>query len=397
LRGSVELLARDEIAAPLAPTDGRLPPAAPPRRATVAAMADPGALSLAALNGDLEAVRALLAAGASPEGVDGLGRTALENACLRGEHAIAQVLVAAGAALDRGEEVPLLLALRWNRAELVAFLRRHGARLDARDRFGRTPLHAAVSSTLGVIEDLVAAGAALEARDNAGYTPLMLAAGSGRAAAVAELLRLGASARAADRFHREPVHDAAVKGDVDVLAALRPVADLTARIRGNGWSPMHLAALNARTNVIEALLGWGVPPEEAGDALSPAFLARSRGHHDAVAPLVAAGARTDGFPDADLIRATDPEVGDLELARAALAAGASPSVVDPLSHTPALHGAVSSGVVELVRILVAAGADPNVTLADGETCIEALEVAGHPPEAEAAMRALLARASAGGT
>ena len=58
-------------------------------------------------------------------------------------------------------------------AELIEILIRNGAKLDAKDHQGQTPIHLAalMMRSLG-IEILVRYGASLKIRDNYGFTPL---------------------------------------------------------------------------------------------------------------------------------------------------------------------------------------------------------------------------------
>ena len=82
------------------------------------------------------------------------------------------------------------------RAELKA-----GARVNAKNMDGMTPLMAAVSSNtdVAVIKSLLSAGADLESRTENGWTPLMLAVRDNKNLDVtAALLEAGANAKAKD-------------------------------------------------------------------------------------------------------------------------------------------------------------------------------------------------------
>ncbi|MDE1152979.1 MAG: ankyrin repeat domain-containing protein [Micavibrio sp.] len=100
-------------------------------------------------------MKLLLDAGANPNGTDMDGKTALHRIAYesRGHNA------------DR------------NHADFLIY---RGARLDARDSTGATPLHAAVTKCLQanhmeLVNYLLAKGADITARDNAGRTPLDIA------------------------------------------------------------------------------------------------------------------------------------------------------------------------------------------------------------------------------
>jgi hypothetical protein len=120
-----------------------------------------------------EAVRALLAAGAAPDGKDDLGWTALHLASAGGRTAVAALLLDRGAdpnARANFDLTPLHWASLSGHAEVVGLLTRRGARTDSRSVYGMTPLHLAANEK--VVEVLAAAGADVNALDARGQTPL---------------------------------------------------------------------------------------------------------------------------------------------------------------------------------------------------------------------------------
>lgn len=94
-----------------------------------------------------------------------------------------------------------------------------GARLDARDRAGRSPLHGARDAD--TVRLFVRLGADIDARDTDGRTPLLLRASTpGSLAAVSALLQAGANAHLVDRGQQSALQLARASGSADVVAYL---------------------------------------------------------------------------------------------------------------------------------------------------------------------------------
>lgn len=138
------------------------------------------------------------------------------------------------------------------------------------DGDGRTPLHWAASSSMGVdvVRALCATGAQVDARDagGSGWTPLMIAASAGRAEIVRALLYQGADATAANARGQTALHYAASKGHLDVARALLEGgpggADVNARDKAK-QCPLHRAAATGQDAMIRLLLKPPAPTSGA--------------------------------------------------------------------------------------------------------------------------------------
>lgn len=123
------------------------------------------ALMDAVLSDDLAEVQACLTRGADANGVGRQGRTGLHVAATFGNHAIARLLIAAGAdvdARDDGRWTPLHFAARAQDVALAEVLVAAGAHVDAQNEHGNTPLFCAVSTSQGeggMIQFLLGRGA----------------------------------------------------------------------------------------------------------------------------------------------------------------------------------------------------------------------------------------------
>jgi|TARA_B100000929_G_scaffold198586_1_gene157660 ankyrin repeat protein len=131
----------------------------------------------AARLGDGQRVAACLAAGIAVNQRDATGATALHWAALGGQDHIVKLLIDTEADVNVAESgsgmSPLHGVARWNRLTTAKLLLANGAKVDVRDRFGRTPLFdAMVKNRFEMIDLLLGSSVDLSARNNEGQTPL---------------------------------------------------------------------------------------------------------------------------------------------------------------------------------------------------------------------------------
>lgn len=154
----------------------------------------PTALMAAAFAGQVEAVEALLAAGADPSVVNPERRTAVVLAADQGRAGCVEALAKAGADVDQPgifRQTALHLAAWQSHVQVVDVLVRFGASLEARDMTGATPLALAASEDVpDVIVRLLEAGADPHTVTDEGFTPAQIAEAEGLSE-VAALLRSG--------------------------------------------------------------------------------------------------------------------------------------------------------------------------------------------------------------
>ena len=134
----------------------------------------------------------LLNEGASTEEQDQFGSTPLILASASGNTKIASLLLDRGAniqAIGMDGGTPLHNA---KNREMTWTLLAHGAALETRDDFGRTPLHWATSAS-GCVDMLLDWGAEIEAEDDEGYTPLWHAIDGEKHESAVTLILRGAS------------------------------------------------------------------------------------------------------------------------------------------------------------------------------------------------------------
>ena len=335
--------------------------------AVLAAQAPPRALVAdAASKGDLNAVRTLLKQGADVNTPRGDGMTALHFAADRGDVAMTEMLVYAGAnvaAVTRiGHYTPLHLASRAGNAAVAQALVKAGADVSARTTTsGVTPLHlAALSGNREVVTLLLDKGGDANAKESEwGQTPLMFAAAENRAEAIRVLL-----ARGADATIKTKTIDIAHQSALDRAAADRQKKVLEASVaKGQQPTPSQVqAAIEASRELFAS--GKIPPPEEA-----PAGGRGGRGGRGGADPDAATAANSFNPEEINppvsnkggmtaLLHAA--RQGHLEAVRALLDGGAPIDQAGSGDSTSPLLMSIINGEFDLAMYLIERGADPNL-------------------------------------
>lgn len=207
-----------------------------------------------------------------------------------------------------------------------------------------------------------------------------------------------AAARAADYFACDATFtrlgEAAAAGDVLCVAALIHDGADVDLVDDHGRTPLFVAALNQRVEVIEQLLAAGavadphagailgfeadvlralaVEPEVAKkqvDRWSIFELACRFGSIGVVKALLANGANPNRAGPRLTPMHLAAEGGQEEVLRLLLAAGGSPAGSQNACGFTPMHYAARSNAVGAVRLLLNAGADPNAKTSDGQTAL----------------------------
>ncbi|XP_039257822.2 E3 ubiquitin-protein ligase MIB1-like [Styela clava] len=238
------------------------------------------------------------------------GHTALQAACLNGQ------------------------------ADVVECLIRHDADLEIEDKDGdRAIHHVALVDEAGVIELLSNEGCDLNARNKRRQTALHISVNKGHVWVVRKLLELGCHASLQDAEGDTPLHDAVTKKRDDMLGFLLGAnADVTVT-NNNGFNVLHHAALRGNPSAMRTILSKLTRPwivdEKKDDGYTALHLAALNNHLEVAELLVQLGHSNLDIQNVNL-------------------------------QTP-LHLAVERQHSQIVRLLVREGACVTIPDKDGDT------------------------------
>ncbi|XP_055906296.1 E3 ubiquitin-protein ligase mind-bomb isoform X1 [Eupeodes corollae] len=224
--------------------------------------------------------------------------------------------------------------------EVIQVLLRHSVDVEIEDKDGdRAVHHAAFGDEPAVIEILSKAGADLNARNKRRQTALHIAVNKGHLNVVKTLLSLGCHPSLQDSEGDTPLHDAISKEHDEMLSLLLDFgADITLT-NNNGFNALHHAALKGNPSAMKILLTKTSRPwiveEKKDDGYTALHLAALNNHVEIAELLVHMGKANMDRQNVNL--------------------------------QTALHLAVERQHVQIVKLLVQEGANLNIPDKDGDT------------------------------
>uniref|UniRef100_A0A8D0FMZ4 Uncharacterized protein n=1 Tax=Strix occidentalis caurina TaxID=311401 RepID=A0A8D0FMZ4_STROC len=307
-------------------------------------------LHMAALKDESSLAKTLLKAGASTEGKDERGQTALSYAVSQGSENTAKVLLEAGASVDSNMAER---AFNSNHPSIFKILLEYSK--DLPSDIMESALFRAVQKNLhGIVAALIDRGVDINACNEIQYTPLLLACGTGKAESAEVLIKKGASFGI-----KTPASDTALH-----LAVQAGAASLTNLLLHKGMginlrnqadeTPLHVAALHNQGALVGLLVNAGAQINAVTQELvTPLHIASQRGNTDVAQQLLHHKADVnvkDKQSKSPLHFAA--ERGDKTTVEILLNANADPNAQDKEKKTP-LHTAAVRGHLSIVKVLLA--------------------------------------------
>ncbi|GFG39759.1 hypothetical protein Cfor_08783 [Coptotermes formosanus] len=227
-------------------------------------------------------------------------QTALYHAALGGHAGIVRrlfgphtVRTVSLVTLQQGR-TPLHAACEKGHADVVEFLLRHDADVDARDEDGNCPLHTATENQqTQVVQLLLDSGNQPDPENTKGYTPLHLASSKGCRRIIEALLQHGACLNHQSKNSNTPLHMACQANETQTVELLiSKGADLNA-LNVRLQSPIHIAAEQGYAECCRLLLAAGasIDQREQGGK-TPLYIA-ARGSFTAIVDMIIKTARLD--------------------------------------------------------------------------------------------------------
>ena len=277
---------------------------------------------------------------------------------------------------------PILLACSKKNVEIVKSLLKAGATPNVHDKSMETPLHIAtmkhVPELVSILLEHTDEPLDVNVQNRRQHTPLFIACAKGYTDIARQLMEKGADVNIKDEKLNTPLHMAILHNSLDVIDdLLKHKADLN--IAGQqGITPLHAAILQGTDEAVKRLLGNNPAPDIDAvdcDGDTPLHVAsRVPGRTTKSVQLVQKGANLRKLnssrhtPFDYLVRRCDRSVLEACVRK-------DPTIVNVLldSHETALHFFCRKGNADMVKWLVGERADKNMVCVRGSPLDAALD------------------------
>lgn len=261
-----------------------------------------------AINGNKEAVKAILEKGGNIDEPSKTGMTPLMWAIQDDQPELVEFLIKKGANVNARQTSAgcnaVIIAADWLQADTVDLLIKNGAEINYQSRSGWTALLKATrvapkdaeegDRQLRTIKTLLGKGAKVDVATNKGVTPLMYAAKNGNLPIIDLLLEKHADLNIQDKEGQTALMWAAMAGQAGGIKHLLSKGAVIETKTVLGSTALMLAAEHGQTEVVKTLLENKadiVPQDE--DGMTALMLAAKNGHLEAVELLLAHNAKVN--------------------------------------------------------------------------------------------------------
>jgi len=224
------------------------------------------------------------------------------------------------------------------------------------------------------VKDLLAKGARVDARNELGWTPLIVAVKEDRFEIVSNLVEKGAdvNARSTSTVGSAVLCFAASAGDLKVIQFLLDhSADIEIQSK-NGTTPLYAAVTEKKLDVARFFLAKGADPNklayrnEQGIVSTPLMFAAWLNDTEMVDLLLRNGGHLEKrCNDGSTTLMLAAKIAGPEMIKLLITKGANVNATGPKGHTALIYAAYN-GKLETVKLLLVAGANPSAKATDSD-------------------------------
>lgn len=332
---------------------------------------------------DTDRVRTLMYANVDVNEKNYAGITPLTIAAEKGNMDIIKMLVEDGKANVNDKSsygiTPLISAAAAGNDEVVSYLISHGADVTAKDDLGKTALlHAVKADNPKLIASLITLdNKAVNLPDNSGNTALIYAAQNGFDNNVKQLIAAGANASYRNpATGLSPMAAAAAEGHDDTIRLLAKTGKADVNISDlSGRTPLFYAVEQNRPSAVRTLILLGADVNaQDNTGVTPLMRATAKDRPECVQILLRNKKTNPNIKDRQGRTAMtySAYAPGTEAAKALLAAGAAPNVLDNAKNTP-LMNAIKAKNDRTALFLIQQGADLTAANAAGQNAFTLTE------------------------